>query len=209
MNILLKLTTSYNADTDCLIALGLLGDISAIHTLFSKLTSNKVAESAATALQLITGAQLYEEIFVPDKIDEDELLEGELEKFKEGQVPTRLDGQPFGITVTRLSQKPEDWQQWWEENSAPFNPAIRYRNGKLYSPACLLEDLECEKSPHKVRQLAYEGLVIRYGIDFPFETDMLVTQQKQAIAQYTEWIKANGSRFREGEWYFSGQLMSS
>jgi len=45
-----------------------------------------------------------------------------------------------------------------------------------------------------VRQLAYEELVIRYGIDFPFETDMFVAQQKQALEKYTEWIKANASR---------------
>jgi len=72
-----------------------------------------------------------------------------------------------------------------------------------------LENLQSEKSPHKVRQLAYEELVIRYGIDFPFETDMLVSQQKQAIAKYSEWIKTNGGRFREGEWYFTGKLMTS
>jgi len=209
VNVLLKMATSDNADTDCLIALGLLGDISAIDTLFSELINNKVAESAATALQLITGAQLYEEVFVPDEIDEDELFEEELKKFEEGQVPTRLDGEPFGTTITRLSQKPEDWQKWWVENKSHFNPAIRYRNGKPYSPACLLENLESEKSPRIVRQMAYEEFVIRYGIDFPFETDMLVSQQKQALAKYAEWIKTNGSRFRNGEWYFTGKLMTS
>jgi hypothetical protein len=176
-------------------------------TLLFNLAHNELAESAAMSLNLITGAEIYEEVFIPEEIDEDELFEEELEKFKQGQVPTRPDGQPFGITITRLSQKPEDWQKWWAENKSRFDPGIRYRNGKPYSPACLLENLESEKSPRQVRQLAYEELVIRYGIDFPFETDMFVAQQKQALAKYAEWIKANSSRFKEGAWYFAGQLM--
>ncbi|MBW2664003.1 MAG: hypothetical protein JRD93_19005 [Deltaproteobacteria bacterium] len=209
VNVILEKAKAGNAETDCLITIGLLGDISAIDTLLEHLTNAETGESAAMSLQILTGADLYEDVFVPDEIDEDELFEEELKKFKEGQVPTRLDGEPFGITITRISQKPEDWQKWWVENKSRFNPGIRYRNGKPYSPACLLENLESEKSSHKVRQLAYEELVIRYGIDFPFETDMLVSQQKQTLGKYAEWIKANCSRFREGEWYFAGQLIHS
>lgn len=205
--VLLKRASDDKASADCLTALGLLGDISAMDTLLFNLAHNELAESAAMSLNLITGAEIYEEVFIPEEIDEDELFEEELEKFKQGQVPTRPDGQPFGITITRLSQKPEDWQKWWAENKSRFDPGIRYRNGKPYSPACLLENLESEKSPRQVRQLAYEELVIRYGIDFPFETDMFVAQQKQALAKYAEWIKANSSRFKEGAWYFAGQLM--
>ncbi len=207
VNVILEKAKAGNAETDCVIALGLLGDISAIDTLLDHLTNAETGESAAMSLQILTGADLYEDVFIPDEIDEDELFEEELKKFKEGQVPTRLDGEPFGTTITRISQKPEDWQKWWAENKSRFNPGIRYRNGKPYSPACLLENLQSEKSPRIVRQMAYEELVIRYGIDFPFETDMLVSQQKQAIAKYSEWIKTNGSRFREGEWYFAGQLI--
>jgi uncharacterized protein (TIGR02270 family) len=206
--VLLKRASDDKASADCLTALGLLGDISAIEPLLNHLTNAELAEFAATSLNLITGAEIYEEVFIPEEIWEDELFEEELEKFKQGQVPTRPDGQPFGITITRLSQKPEDWQKWWAENRSRFDPGIRYRNGKPYSPACLLENLESAKSPRQVRQLAYEELVIRYGIDFPFETDMFVAQQKQAMAKYAEWIKANGSRFHVGEWYFAGQLMT-
>jgi uncharacterized protein (TIGR02270 family) len=209
VTLLLDLASAGRAEADCLIALGLLGDASAIATLCTYLTTQS-ADSAAIALQLITGAQLYEEVFVPDEVDEDELFEEERERFKQqGQLPTRPDGQPFGTTITRLSQNPADWQKWWTDNRGRFDPRIRYRNGKPYSPACLLENLESERSRHKIRQLAYEELVIRYGVDFPFETDMFVAQQKQVLAKYADWIKANSSRFREGEWYFAGQLMPS
>jgi uncharacterized protein (TIGR02270 family) len=208
VTLLLDRARAGQAEADCLIALGLLGEASAIATLLAYLPT-QVAASAAMALQLITGAQLYEEVFVPDEIDEDELFEEERERFKQGQLLTRPDGQPFGTTITRLSQNPEDWQKWWTDNRGRFDPRIRYRTGKPFSPACLLETLESERSRHKIRQLAYEELVIRYGLDFPFETDMFVAQQKQALAKYADWIKANSSRFREGEWYFAGQLMPS
>lgn len=206
--VLIETATNNKASADCLIALGLFGDISAVDTLLSDFGNADFAESAAIALNLITGAGIYEDFFIPEEIDEDELFEEELEKLKRGES-LYPPGEEPGTTINRLSQKPEDWQKWWVENKSRFNPGIRYRNGKPYSPACLLENLQSEKSPHQMRQLAYEELVIRYGIDFPFETDMLVSQQKQAIAKYAEWIKTNGSRFREGEWYFAGQLIHS
>jgi len=206
--VLIENVVNDEASADCLIALGLLGDISAVDTLLSNLGNTDLAESAAIAFNLITGAGIYEEVFIPEEIDEDELFEEELEKLKRGES-LYPPGEEPGITITRISQKPENWQKWWAENKSHFNPAIRYRNGKPYSPACLLENLESEKSPRIIRQMAYEEFVIRYGIDFPFETDMLVSQQKQAIEKYADWIKTNGSRFREGEWYFAGQLIHS
>jgi uncharacterized protein (TIGR02270 family) len=203
---LLELARTDKAEGDCLVALGILGDISAIDALLGHLINTDLAESAATALNLITGAEIYEEAFIPEEIDEDELFEEELEKFKEeGELPKRLDGEPFGITIERLSQNPDDWLKWWVENRSSFKANIRYRNGKPYSPACLLENLESEKSLHKVRQLAYEELVIRYGVDFTFETDMFVAQQKQALAKIGQWVQANTNRFQEGNWYFAGQ----
>ena len=204
--VLIESVNNNKASTDCMIALGLLGNISAVDTLLSDLGNADLAESAAMAFNLITGAGIYEEVFIPEEIDEEELFEEELEKLKRGES-LYPPGEEPGTTITRLSQKPEDWQKWWAENKSHFNPDIRYRNGKPYSPACLLENLQSEKSPRLVRQMAYEELVIRYGIDFPFETDMLVSQQKQAIAKYEEWIKANGSHFQDGKWYFAGQLM--
>lgn len=205
---LLKKVSGETAGPDGLLALGLLGDISAVEPLLIHLADTKLAENSALALNLITGAEIYEQAFLPEEIDEDELFEEEREKFKQGQVPTRPDGKPFGITITRISQNPEEWQNWWSKNRSQFKPDIRYRNGKPYSPACLLENLESEKSPRRIRQLAYEELVIRYGVDFPFETDMFVVQQKKAIAKYAEWVKTSGKRFHDGEWYFAGQLMS-
>jgi hypothetical protein len=195
---------SDNASADCLIALGLLGDISVVDTLLAHLEDAELAESAALALNLITGAELYEEAFIPEEIDEDELFDDELEALKRGEYPPP-DEEPPGITIERLSQDAEEWREWWTENRSYFRSRVPYRSGKPYSPAGLLENLESEKSPNRVRRLAYEELVIRYDIDFPFEIDMPVVKQKETLAKYTEWIRVNGRRFREGQWYFAGQ----
>lgn len=208
VSLLVEKSSQDKAGSNCLLSLGLLGDISAVETLLARFVDPKLAETSALALNLITGAEIYEQVFIPEEIDEDELFEEDREGFKQGKVPTRPDGTPYGTRITRLSQKPDDWNQWWSKNSSQFNPNIRYRNGKPYSPACLLEDLESEKSPRRIRQLAYEELVIRYGVDFPFETDMFVAQQKKAMSKYAEWVKGNSNRFRDGEWYFAGQPMS-
>jgi hypothetical protein len=205
--VLLELAERGKPPAEVLLALGLLGDLSAVATLLACLTNPEVAPAAATALQLITGASLFEKAFIPDKIDEDELFPAELEKLKEGEPLTGPGGRPLGTTVTRLAQNPLTWQTWWHENRARFDPRIRYRNGKPYSPACLIENLDAEQSPYQVRQYAAEELVIRYGCKDAFETDMFVVRQKQVLAGMGQWVQANAGRFRDGAWYFAGQAL--
>jgi uncharacterized protein (TIGR02270 family) len=207
-NVLVDRVKQGNADKDCLIALGLLGNISAVSALYSSLANEDLARSAATGLYLITGAELYEEVFIPDIIDEDELFEEELEAYRsEGKVPTKPDGQPYGETVRRLSQNPEDWGIWLRENQSRFDPNYRYRLGKPYSPASLLETLLSETSPFRARQLAIEELKIRYGADFPIEADMPVIVQERILPQIAQWVQTNETRFQPGAWYFAGHLM--
>jgi uncharacterized protein (TIGR02270 family) len=200
--------TQGNADDDCLIALGLLGNLSAVSALFSSLTKEDLARSAATGLYLITGAELHEEIFIPDEIDEDELSEEELEAYRtKGTVPTKPNGEPFGEIVRRLSQNPRDWQAWFRENQSRFNPNDRYRLGKPYTPASLLETLMSEISPYRARQLAIEELKIRYGADFSIEADMPVHAQKRVLTKIAQWVQASKAKFQPGAWYFAGRLI--
>jgi uncharacterized protein (TIGR02270 family) len=206
---LLEVACKNGANNDLLIALGLLGDVSAIPTLLSCLGKPNVASSAAVALQLIGGAGFFETVFIPEQIDEDELFEGEREEMKGGQVPTPLGGKSFGTTVTRLSQKVEDWQNWWAENESSFNHQLCYRCGKPSSPECLVEVLMSDWVPHNIRNLAYEELVIRYGMDVPFEADMFVAGQQKALEQIALWVEANSSRFQKGARYFGGGPMFS
>jgi uncharacterized protein (TIGR02270 family) len=189
---------------DCLTALGLLGDPVIVPLLISRLEQEDAAASAATALQCLTGVGLYETVFVPDEVDEGELFESEREQLKQGEKPTRGDGGPWGSNVTRLSQKPEDWQKWWAQTGSRFDPGVRYRNGKPYSPVSLLGALASQDTPHRMRQLAYEELAIRYGMDVPFEADMFVVNQLRALDKIREWVQSSGSRFQDGAWYFAG-----
>ena len=196
------------ADDDSLIALGLLGHLSALKALYSSLGNEDLARSAATGLYLITGAEIYEELYVPEEIDEDELFEEELEAYrKEGKVPTKLDGEPFGESIRRLSQNPQDWEKWLRENKSRFNPNYRYRLGKPYSPTSLLETLMSETSPYRARQLAIEELNIRYGADFPIEVDMPVVMQEKILLQIAQWVQSNETKFQSGAWYFAGRPM--
>ncbi|MDH3593374.1 MAG: hypothetical protein OEU09_17980 [Rhodospirillales bacterium] len=197
------------AQPDCLVALGLLGDLSALRTLHAGLADDATAEAAATALDLITGAELYEEAFIPEEIDDDELFEDEREAAEQGQAPSHPEGGPFGSTVTRLSQNPDDWLDWCREHKAQFDPKLRYRSGRPYSPELLLENLRSEKMPNKIRQLVYEELVIRYGMEVPFETDMPVAQQIDALSVMSQWIQDHSEKFQAGSWYFAGKALPS
>jgi uncharacterized protein (TIGR02270 family) len=187
------------------IAMGMLGDVTGVPKMLSSLEDPETAESAALALQILTGGQIDEDVFVPEEVDEDELSEEERKKWKAGERPMRPDGRPFGTTVRRLCADPGRWREWWAANASRFDPTVRYRNGKLFSPACLLEILESDKSARFVRQMAYEELVIRYDLDVPFETDMPVAQQARALALLSE--RTRGGRFLDGAWYFAGRPM--
>ena len=206
--LLLEIARPDEASPDALLALGILGDSSAVPILLEKFGGEN-AETAAQALNLLTGAELYERVFIPDEVNEDELFPEELEAFqKEGKVPVKADGTPYGEWVSRLSQNFLEWSEWWGRNSRLFEPATRYRNGALFSPATILGNLHHEKTPHRIRQLAYEELVVRYEVDFPFEADLLVIDQLRVLKDMAQWVTANGSRFQSGAWYFSGQQIT-
>lgn len=193
-----------NGGADCLTALGLLGDPISVPLLLSRLEQPDTAPSAATALECLTGADLYEIVFIPDEVDEDELFESEREQLKQGKPLDRGDRRPFGSTVTRLSQNPEEWNRWWQTNSTRYTPGVRYRNGSPFSPAALVEMLAAEKTPHEIRHFCSEELVTRYRQDFGFETDMPVVRQSTLLSQIAAWSESCRGRFHEGSWYFSG-----
>jgi len=181
----------------------LLGDPVSLPLLISQLGQPESAESAATALQRLTGAGLYETVFVPDEVDEDELFESEREQLRRGIKPNRGDGRPFGSTVTRLSQSCDAWNKWWQLNEGRFAPGVRYCNGGPASPARLIEMLAAEKTPHEQRSWCLEELAIRYGKDFRIELDTHVMRQTASLVEAIE-LSHSYARFQEGGWYFAG-----
>jgi hypothetical protein len=184
--------------------LGVLGDTKSVEYLIGNLYRQNGVENTAIGLNLITGADLYEEVFIAEEIDEAELFEEEIERMKKGES-LHPPGEEPGTTIVQLTRDPRKWEIWWHQNKSDFKPGIRYRNAKPYSPACLLENLRHEKSPVLVRQVAYEELVVRYGLDVPFETDMTVKNQLAGLAQMEALIQATTQQFQEGKWYFAGK----
>lgn len=187
-----------------LLALGLLGDPLAIPLLLEFLAEPLAAPSAAQALQLITGADLWEEVFLAEDVEEEDLLEEERQARRAGEPATNPNGQPAGEYLTRLCQSPETWHAWWQANAARFQEGLRYRNGHPFTPACLLENLRSEKSPNRFRALAHLEFQIRYGFSVPFELEMPIGQQKQALHAYATWVEEHQARFDPGQWYFAG-----
>lgn len=191
---LLEIGASESAGSECLLALGLLGDPAAAPLLHTRLKSDELAESAALALNLITGADLFEEVEMKEEMFEEELFDDE-----PADGPTTA-----GVKLIRLSRDSEVWKIWWNQNRERFEPGIRYRNGVRYSPEVVLSSLRNDRTPRLLRTLAYEELVIRYRLDAPFETDMPVIQQLHALATYSQWMETNPGRFPEGRWIFGG-----
>src|SRR5262249_13098743 len=130
------------------------------------------------------------------------------EQTKEGETSRKKDGKPFGVNVIRLAHDCLLWKTWWDENQSAFAPGIRYRSGKPYSPASLLEGLISERSPRRVRQHVHEELVIRYRLYVPFESGMFVDEQLKALGKTDDWVRSNGARFQAGAWYFGGERIS-
>jgi hypothetical protein len=194
---------------DTVMALALLGDPSAVRPLAGLLMRPETAGMAADALQVITGASLFETVLVAEELSEDEMLPHELAAFREtGELPRRPDGQPFGVRVRRVSRDPAVWADWLKANARRFTRGYRYRFGEPCTPRVLLDCLSSETFPNSFRPWLAEELLIRYGIDLPFEADMRVGEQSRVLAAAAARIEAASARFEPGRWYFAGQLIS-
>lgn len=196
---------TFKASKEQVIAAGLIGNIERIPDLITWLDDPELSENAALALNLITGADLREES-IHNHVDKDGLFDDELTDLKHGKI---MPEETYKSSSDRLSQNPSIWSHWWNSNKCFFNPDARFRNGALYSPLSLLQTMESDANPDMIRDLAYEELVIRYGIDIPFETRMPVVQQWQAIAEYRQRLKGNPDSFTPGVWYYNGKPMDN
>lgn len=196
--------STFKASKEQVIAAGLIGNIERIPDLITWLDDPELSENAALALNLITGADLREQS--NKEVDQDALFGDELTDLKHGKI---IPEETYNHTSDRLSQNPSIWSHWWNSNKCFFNPAARFRNGTPYSPLSLLQTMESDSNPDMIRDLAYEELVIRYGIDIPFETRMPVVQQWQAIADYRKRLKDNPDSFTPGIWYYYGRPMDN
>jgi HEAT repeat protein len=206
--LLLQALAGTGAGEDTVLALGLLGDLSAVAPLLQLLDDETLGPSAAVALNTITGAGLYANTFVADAFDPDELFDDEREAFeRDGTLPTR-GGEPYGNWERGPLRDRVGWQAWLTENKHRFSRDHRWRMGEAYGPSALVACLKCESTPHSIRSAAYEELVARYGLDVPFEVELRVRQQMQFLAKIEHWSIAQANRFEPGRWYLAGQLQA-
>jgi hypothetical protein len=203
LDALLFSLTRTTLSRDHVLALGLLGNMAAVPELMACLDHPDLAGTAALSLTLLTGARLDEEVFVPEPIDPDDLFDDERERWERGLLYPK--GEEPGRMVGRLSRNPKDWCQWWQDKRFRFDPEMRYRNGRLYSPEKLLENLSDLDGPDLIRNLACEELLARYGIDIPFDTRMTVADQQRAIRAMRSRLNGNPDGFVEGLWYDRAQ----
>jgi hypothetical protein len=204
----LEAVTGSRHSTDAVLAAGLLGTVDFVEPLIACLADEGMAGTAALALDVLTGAALYEEVLVPDLTADDELFDDELEPDAGGAPSTPAAGRPAGTVVRRRSQQAERWREWWSTHRSAFQPRTRYRDGRPYSPASLLAVLESARSPRALRQLVYDECVVQYGLDVPFETEMPVVEQERALVRYRELVAAAAGQVRPGAWYRAGRLTS-
>lgn len=200
---LIDIARQGKADADCLIAIGLTGEVSAISFLLNYLKHPDYADSAAWGLQLISGASLYEDIHVADEVEEADLFDHELEDFKKGKLPRNVDGLDFGDQKHQLTIKQDIWLKWFQDNESRFTADMRYRNGEAYTPSTILDVLVNFQTPYKIRNLVYEEFVIRYNLDVFLAVDDMLEKQKIALNSVYQWINDKAD-FKPGAWYFSG-----
>lgn len=194
---LLEIAARGDAGPDGILALGLLGDASAVSLLLDALSDAELAASAATALDLITGAGLYAEVLVPEEEDEE----------PEGAEPAGAE--PTGSTLLQLVADPAVWREWWQESAGRFSRGVRYRGGEPYAPGALVATLLSPGSRRSARQLVSEELVIRYGIDLGFEAELTVAEQRRVLGEYAQWEATGGRALSPGWWYLAGQPCAS
>lgn len=203
VQILLRVAESSSADRDCLLALGALGDPVALPALCACLQREAIAADAAQALQWITGAQLYEESFIPENVDEASLTDDELQAWRQnGKPPTRPDGRAFGDTVIKVSCDAQVWRQWLATATGVLTPGLRYRSGKPCEPGALVDVLADRRSDRVERHMAALELAMRYRCPVHFDGDMLVEQQWASLGAMRAWAEglATRSAIRAGGW---------
>ncbi|MDG9669607.1 hypothetical protein ONV78_17855 [Hahella sp. CR1] len=172
-----------------LIALGLAGDLTSVNLLLRELGDKPFAPDAALALELMLGAALYQETFVPEQFAKEDLFEHELEAFQEGKSPQHPEGREFGVTVDQLCQEPAQWREWLVQNESRFDPSLRYRGGQPYSAQAVWSGLCHRRTPPQVRQWLMDELGIQFGLRHKLNINDPVLRQSKQLRDLSGWVR--------------------
>ena len=186
-------------------ALGQLGELSAVRALLGLLGEGPLAAAAARALHLITGAGLREVALVAEPVDEELMTDAELADYrKAGTVPRRLDGEPFGERVERLSQDQPSWSRWLDEHRAAFTGGLRHRLGRLCTPTVMLQSLADSDAAAVGRDGLADELRTRHGLALPWHADWPVDRQRGALMVGARPAAECSQRVTAGAWFAAG-----
>lgn len=203
---LLNQLQGYDCEPALVDALGQLGELSAVRPLTAMLSAEPLAAAAANALHLITGADLLETVLVPEPIREEELTEAELKLWREaGEAPRRVDNEPFGERIERLSRNPAAWVQWLVDNGSRFVAGRRYRLGQPCSADMLLRSLGSPWLAAGRRESLAEELQVRHGIKLAWHLALPVRMQWVSLRKAIPAAQAHSGTV--GDWYWAGQSL--
>tara|TARA_R110002153_G_scaffold15822_7_gene56284 strand:- start:8221 stop:9585 length:1365 start_codon:yes stop_codon:yes gene_type:complete len=197
-------TASWDENSIHCLAVG--GVAEFIPELIKLLKDDALAEFAANALFIITGARLIENVLQEDIWVKDDLFEDEVEAFNQGIMPQRTDGRAFGEEVEKLSASFEVWLDWWDQNYSQYVSGKRYRLGMLISPVSLVRTLHSDFGGNVIRELSYQELVIRYKTKLFLSTKDCIQVQQKSIQALYQWATQVDGKYSQGEWYFSGNM---
>ena len=191
-----------------MIALGLLGDLGrrGIPSLIASSTTT-LSEPAAVALNTITGRSCMRSVRARTSSTRMNFLTRNAKRSRRRDVTD-----PQRRTFTATGSAGPFWTgtlaSWLEANKHRFSRQHRWRMGRPHGPAALVECLKSETNPFAVRAATYEELVVRFGLDVPFEVDLPVFQQRRFLARIEDWASRQSDKFEEGRWYFAADLQS-
>jgi hypothetical protein len=170
--------------------LGLHGDPVLWESLIAALGCPPMAAAAAEALFLLSGAELFEEVAVPSDPD----------------APATARQQPRSLR--RRTQSAAAWQSWRAAHAVRFQPGVRVRLGEPVTPAAVVATVRSERLPRATRAAAALELSLRYGIDWPFETEAPARAQLHWCESEARRQQAEARRFVAGAWYRAGSRIA-
>src|SRR5690606_29244544 len=180
-----------NQPAEALLALGVLGDPAHVPVLLERLGSPEHAVAAAVALFLITGARLDTPEAEDDADDE--------------RDPDTSSTPWASLRGSGISTEPGVWATWMDAHGDRLQPDQRHRLGAPTTAQADLDMLSRSPLPLWLRRLLADEFVIRYGVQWAYQPDLLVTRQQQILAPIRARLDDPRLRFVDGAWHFQGR----
>jgi hypothetical protein len=189
---------SQSPTPDLAFALGWAGLGGSIPVLIAALSSEDpiLKGVVAMALERITAAGLYEEVpIAPEQAMTPDVPEPAVEPTSPSLASELGDprdapqeGSPDTIVMPAITQL--TWAAYWQQNSARFVPANRYRCGLPASPTVFVDELEHALRTPGDRRLIHRELVMRTGRRVHFDPHQWVEEQRNSIEQWLQTARA-------------------